>query len=89
MANLTLTIGTLTATKTVDNTRATNVLTAVFDLHHPLESPPVSYTNQQKLTWIVQTLLPQVLSQTSRQQTERLAVVAMAAAFDAGEGKFE
>lgn len=89
MATLTLTIGALTSSRTVTNTRAANVLTAVFDLYHPPEDPPVTYTNQEKLDWIVQVLIPQTLTQMSRQQTERLAVEAMATEFAAGDGRFE
>ena len=86
MATLTLTIGPLTSSRTVTNERAQAVLSAAFDLRHPEGG---DYTNQQKLDWIVQQLIPQLLTQLSRQHHERTAVDVAMREFDENGAKFD
>lgn len=85
MATLTLTIATLTASRTVANARAQAVLLNVFDLHHPSGT----YTNQEKLDWIVQVHIPALLTQESKQFKERATVTQFYTDFNAGEERFE
>ncbi|MBN2389883.1 MAG: hypothetical protein JXR84_04125 [Anaerolineae bacterium] len=86
MATLTLAIATLTASKTVDNTKATNVLLNVSMLYNPNHS---SQTNQQRLDWIIETLIPQTLTQMSLRYEEQQAALDAAEAFEIGDSKFE
>jgi len=83
MADLRLTIGTLTSKKTADNTRVKRVLEAVFALFHQGEVDeqgqaipydPAAYTDQQKLDYVVQDLIPQMLVDKARQYEEQQAI---------------
>jgi hypothetical protein len=89
MAVLTLEIGPLSSYIEVTNARAQNVLVAIFDLHHIPEDPPVEYTNQEKLDWITQVFIPQMLTAESRRQHERLAVAAASEEFEDDDARFE
>jgi len=84
---LTLKIGTLTASATATDANAQRILEACFALFH--QGDPVAYTSQQKLTWIVKVLIPQMLVDKARQFQEQQAVRAAQAAASASAATFE
>jgi hypothetical protein len=88
MATLNITINALTSTKTVTNARATNVLLNVYRRYHPGEDPGAT-TNQQKLDWIVGTLIPHLLTQESRAHKEATTVAQFNIDFNSGDEVFE
>ena len=71
MAELTLEIGPLTSSKIATDANAQRVLESVFALYH---DEPGGYTNQQKLDYIVQVLIPQFLVGRAHQYEERQAI---------------
>lgn len=95
---LTLKIATLTASATAPDANAQRILEACFALFHQNDfvldaegqSTGVlkSYTSQQKLTWIVQVLIPQMLVDRARMWDEQQAVRAAQAAASAGAAVF-
>lgn len=70
MAALTLTIGALTSDTTVTDVNAQRVLASAFALFH---DEPDGFTDQGKLDWIVQTLIPDLLADKARQYEEKQA----------------
>lgn len=81
MATLTLKIATLTSSVEAVDANASRILEACFALFHQNpeldeEGNPVvvTYTPKQKLDWIVQKLIPQMLVDKARQYDEMLAI---------------
>lgn len=70
MATLTLTIGALISDTTVTDANAQRVLASAFALFN---ADPDIFTDQEKLDWIVQTLIPDLLADKARQYEEKQA----------------
>ena len=93
MATLTLQIATLTSSLEVSDANATRVLESAFALFHQGETDeggnPVVYTAKQRLDYIVQTLIPQMLADKALQYDERQAIRQARQNAAANAAKFE
>jgi len=72
MAQMTLSIGPLTSSKTATDANAQRVLESAFALFHDELD---EFTNQEKLDYIAQTLIPMMLTDRARQYEERQAIL--------------
>lgn len=93
MATLTLKIATLTSSIDVTDANATRVLESAFALFHQNDMDEkgklVAYTAKQRLDWIVEVLIPAMLSDKARQFEEQRTVREAKAAAAASLAKFE